>query len=127
MVVRGAVVGIVFMLGLAPGVWAQQGDRTVQPDQAQARYKIFVMEGVLEKAVQNGAAIVSRQVRAVILLPMRCSSPGVAQVRGFRLDGLGVLRCRGARAATFVRLGRCERCSATTATRWRSSRPLSKR
>lgn len=82
------IVGIVLIFGLAPGAWAQQAARVGQTDQAQARYKIFVMEGVLEKAVQNGAAIVSRQVRTIA--PDAMFLTGVAQVRGFRLDGLGV-------------------------------------
>lgn len=79
---------IVIVLGLSSGVEAQQVERAAQPDQAQARYKIFVMEGVLEKAVQNGAAIVSRQVRAIA--PDAMFLAGAAQVRGFRLDGFGV-------------------------------------
>ncbi len=85
---KRVIVGIVVVLGLASGVEAQQVERAVQPDQAQARYKIFVMEGVLEKAVQNGAAIVSRQVRAIA--PDAMFLAGAAQVRGFRLDGFGV-------------------------------------
>ena len=89
---RRLTAGIVIVLGLAPNAaWAQQPARTggsVQSDQAQARYKIFVMEGVLEKAVQNGAAILSRQVRTIA--PDAMFLTGQAQVRGFRLDGLGV-------------------------------------
>ena len=56
--------------------------------QAQARYKIFLMEGVLERAVQNGAAVLSRQVRAIS--PDAMFLTGAAQVRGFRLEGYGV-------------------------------------
>ena len=56
--------------------------------QAQARYKIFLMEGVLERAVQNGAAVLGRQVRA--LSPDAMFLTGAAQVRGFRLEGYGV-------------------------------------
>ena len=56
--------------------------------QAQARYRIFLMEGVLERAVQNGAAVLSRRVRA--LSPDAMFLTGAAQVRGFRLDGYGV-------------------------------------
>lgn len=82
------IIGIGIVCGLSSGAWAQQGDRAAQPDQAQARYKIFVMEGVLEKAVQNGAAIVSRQVRSIA--PDAMFLTGAAQVRGFRLEGFGV-------------------------------------
>ncbi len=74
-------------LGFSVSAWAQ-GSSPLQSEQAQARYKIFVMEGVLEKAVQNGAAIVSRQVRT--LAPDAMFLTGEAQVRGFRLDGFGV-------------------------------------
>lgn len=85
---KGVIIGIVVALGMSSAVRAQQADRPAQPDQAQARYKIFVMEGVLEKAVQNGAAIVSRQVRAIA--PDAMFLTGTAQVRGFRLEGFGV-------------------------------------
>lgn len=82
------IIGIFIVCGLSSHAWAQQGERVGQPDQAQARYKIFVMEGVLEKAVQNGAAIVSRQVRSIA--PDAMFLTGAAQVRGFRLEGFGV-------------------------------------
>lgn len=85
---KGVIIGIVVALAISSSAFAQQADRSGQPDQAQARYKIFVMEGVLEKAVQNGAAIVSRQVRAIA--PDAMFLTGAAQVRGFRLDGFGV-------------------------------------
>lgn len=84
------LVGILLVGGLASVAAAQAPSepRAAHPDQAQARYKIFVMEGVLEKAVQNGAAIVSRQVRAIA--PDAMFLTGAAQVRGFRLDGYGI-------------------------------------
>lgn len=85
---RGAILGIIFILGSSPSAFAQKAQAGVPTDQAQARYKIFVMEGVLEKAVQNGAAIVSRQVRNIA--PDAMFLTGAAQVRGFRLDGFGV-------------------------------------
>lgn len=89
---RRVLAGIAVVMACAPGAWAQQSGRQGQiapPDQqAQARYKIFVMEGVLEKAVQNGAAILSRQIRTVA--PDAMFLTGAAQVRGFRLDGYGV-------------------------------------
>ena len=89
---RRVLAGIAVVMACAPGAWAQQGGRQApggQPDQqAQARYKIFVMEGVLEKAVQNGAAILSRQIRSVA--PDAMFLTGAAQVRGFRLEGYGV-------------------------------------
>ncbi len=85
---RRVIVSTVIIVGLASSAWAQVVPPAGQPDQAQARYKIFVMEGVLEKAVQNGAAILSRQVRSIA--PDVMFLTGAAQVRGFRLDGFGV-------------------------------------
>ena len=74
----------------AVAVSAQQPPVPIAQEQgqAQARYRIFLMEGVLERAVQNGAAVLSRQVRA--LSPDAMFLTGAAQVRGFRLDGYGV-------------------------------------
>ena len=46
------------------------------------------MEGVLERAVSNGAENMLRQVRTV--MPDAPMLSGVPQVRGFRLDGYGV-------------------------------------
>lgn len=86
---RLLILGLLFLgtsasaaLAQAPGAAAQEAA------QAQARYKVFVMEGALERAVQNGAAILSRQVRA--FSPDAMFLTGAAQVRGFRLDGYGV-------------------------------------
>ena len=67
---------------------ARQVGTAEEQAQAQARYKVFVMEGALERAVQNGAAVLSRQVRAIS--PEAMFLTGVAQVRGFRLEGYGV-------------------------------------
>jgi hypothetical protein len=64
----------------APGA---EGDEHVQ-----ARYNIFVMEGVLERAVAHGADQLRRQVRKVA--PDLQLLTGDAQARGFRLDGYGV-------------------------------------
>lgn len=67
---------------------ARQVGTAEEQAQAQARYKVFVMEGALERAVQNGAAVLSRQVRAIS--PEAMFLTGAAQVRGFRLEGYGV-------------------------------------
>jgi hypothetical protein len=57
-------------------------------DQVKARQRIFMMEGVLERAVSNGADNMVRQMKAVMGdAPMLT---GVPEVRGFRLDGYGV-------------------------------------
>ena len=59
-----------------------------QQDQLQARYQVFVMEGVLERAVQHGGQLLSRRVQAV--MPDMLLLAGAARARGFRLEGYGV-------------------------------------
>jgi hypothetical protein len=67
----------------------QQASRQAPPkEQMQARYNIFVMEGVLERAVQHGGQNITRQVRAI--MPDMLMISGDPQARGFRLDGFGV-------------------------------------
>src|SRR6185503_10595759 len=57
-------------------------------DQVKARQRISMLEGVLERAVSNGADNMVRQMKAVMGdAPMLT---GVPEVRGFRLDGYGV-------------------------------------
>jgi hypothetical protein len=56
--------------------------------QVQARYNIFMMEGVLERAVQHGADQLRRQVQR--LMPDMMMLSGEAHARGFRLEGYGV-------------------------------------
>lgn len=84
----------VFVTGLA-GVLAtsvaiaQQAPRLAAPkEQMQARYNIFVMEGVLERAVEHGAQNITRQVGAI--MPGMLIISGAPKARGFRLDGFGV-------------------------------------
>jgi hypothetical protein len=57
-------------------------------DQVKARQRISMMEGVLERAVSNGADSVVRQMKA--LMGDAWMLTGVPEVRGFRLDGYGV-------------------------------------
>jgi hypothetical protein len=59
-----------------------------QQDQLQARYQVFVMEGVLERAVQHGGQLLSRRMQAV--MPDMLLLAGAARARGFRLEGYGV-------------------------------------
>jgi hypothetical protein len=67
----------------------QSGAPDAQRDeQVQTRYNIFVMEGVLERAVAHGADQLRRQVQR--LMPDMQLLGGEAQARGFRLDGYGV-------------------------------------
>jgi hypothetical protein len=59
-----------------------------EDDQVKTRQRISTMEGVLERAVSNGAENLLRQVRTV--MPDAPMLSGVPQVRGFKLDGYGV-------------------------------------
>ena len=59
-----------------------------EDEQVKTRQRISTMEGVLERAVSNGAENMLRQVRTV--MPDAPMLSGVPQVRGFRLDGYGV-------------------------------------
>jgi hypothetical protein len=87
-VVRTWIVGVVLAVG-ANGVTSAQTLAASDADQVRARQKIFMMEGVLERAVQLGVENLRRRVRAV--MPDDALVQGSApQVRGFRLDGYGV-------------------------------------
>ena len=59
-----------------------------EDEQVKTRQRISTMEGVLERAVSNGAENMLRQVRTV--MPDAPMLSGMPQVRGFRLDGYGV-------------------------------------
>jgi hypothetical protein len=67
---------------------AERQDASSRDQQVQTRYNIFVMEGVLERAVAHGADRLRRQVRRV--MPDMLLLSGEAQARGFRLEGYGV-------------------------------------
>jgi hypothetical protein len=78
------IVGAVFVSLVGAVGYAQQNEM----DQVKARQRISMMEGVLERAVSNGADNMVRQMKAVMGdAPMLT---GVPEVRGFRLDGYGV-------------------------------------
>jgi hypothetical protein len=82
---RRWVVGAMFVLLAGAVGFAQQ---QTEIDQVKARQRISMMEGVLERAVSNGADSMVRQMKAVMGdAPMLT---GVPEVRGFRLDGYGV-------------------------------------
>jgi hypothetical protein len=85
--VRACLVGIVIVIGVAPGAFAQTSPPEV--DQVKARQKISMMESVLESAVANGADSLMRQVRAV-MPPDALMLTGAPSARGFRLEGYGV-------------------------------------
>ena len=82
---RHYVAGTALVLLTGSITFAQQQS---EMDQVKARQRISMMEGVLERAVSNGADNMVRQMKAVMGdAPMLT---GVPEVRGFRLDGYGV-------------------------------------
>jgi hypothetical protein len=87
---RVAVCALAAVASLSTGVAAAQvpQSRTAEIEQIRLRQRISLMEGVLERAVSNGADNLLRQVQHVMPeVPMLTGAP---EVRGFRLDGYGV-------------------------------------
>ena len=82
------LVGAAVLLLAASGAASAQPARPEADDPMKARYNIFVMEGVLERAVDYGADVLRKQVRSI--MPDMLLISGAAQARGFRLDGYGV-------------------------------------
>ena len=76
---------------VAPVVASAQAPRTVETETIRARQKISIIEGALERAVQNGASNFSRQIQAAAP-----NADGMAMlmgapiVRGFPIEGTGV-------------------------------------
>ncbi|MBI4887737.1 MAG: hypothetical protein HY824_11640 [Acidobacteria bacterium] len=82
-----------WIIGLAvvavSGMASAQTTQGPGAEQVRARQKIFMMEGVLERAVQLGVENLRTRIRAI--MPDDALLQGSApQVRGFRLDGYGV-------------------------------------
>lgn len=67
-----------------------QTPRRSEAEQVRARQKISMMEGVLERAVTNGAENLFRQVRAAMPSSDGPRLIGAPEVRGFTLEGFGV-------------------------------------
>lgn len=83
------VIGVAITVGLAGAASAQAPQAAEPEEQVKARQKIFMMEGVLERAVQLGVDNLRRKVRSV--MPDDALVQGSAPtVRGFRLDGYGI-------------------------------------
>jgi hypothetical protein len=82
---RQWIVGTTFVFLVGAVGFAQQPS---EADQVKSRQRISMMEGVLERAVSNGADNMLRQMRAVMAdAPMLTGEP---EVRGFKLDGYGI-------------------------------------
>ncbi len=83
------VVGAVAVMAMAAGAQAQVPGDGNASEALRARQKIFMMEGVLERAVQLGVDNLRRRVGAVIPDDTLLQG-GVPVVRGFRLEGYGL-------------------------------------
>jgi hypothetical protein len=83
------VVGVVAVMGMVAGAQAQVPADGDGSEALRARQKIFMMEGVLERAVQLGVDNLRRRVGAVIPDDTLLQG-GVPVVRGFRLEGYGL-------------------------------------
>ena len=88
--VRQFIIGVVASVVVTSGAdAAQTASAAPDSEQVRARQRIFMMEGVLERAVQLGVDNLRRRARSV--MPDDALVQGSApQVRGFRLDGYGV-------------------------------------
>ena len=76
---------------VTPVVTSAQTPRAVETETIRARQKISVVEGSLERAVQNGADNFSRQIQAAApSADGMAMLMGAPQVRGFRLEPGGV-------------------------------------
>jgi hypothetical protein len=81
----GVVAAVVTLWVASTGAQVPKG---AEAEQVRQRQRISLMEGVLERAVANGADNLLRQVKHVMPdVPMLTGAP---EVRGFRLDGYGV-------------------------------------
>lgn len=84
-----AGVALLVWAATAAGAAAQTPD-SADAGQIRARQKIFMMEGVLERAVQVGIDTLRRQLASVMPDDMLLVAGDGPQARGFRLDGYGV-------------------------------------
>ncbi|HEY8548869.1 MAG TPA: hypothetical protein VIL35_02840 [Vicinamibacterales bacterium] len=83
----------IFSSGTTPSAAQPQTDRSVPPVRPRdaavdARYKVRIMEGVLEKAVSQAALLLNQQLRA--FSPDLIQLTGAARARGYRLEGYGL-------------------------------------
>jgi hypothetical protein len=85
-----AFFGVAILIGAAGAVSAQTPAQNNEAEQIRARQKIFMMEGVLERAVDVGIDTFRRQLRSVMPDDMLLVAGDSPAARGFRLDGYGV-------------------------------------
>jgi hypothetical protein len=89
-VLRAVFVGVAILTGAVGAVSAQSPAPGNEAEQIKARQKIFMMEGVLERAVQVGIDTFRQQLSAVMPPEMLLVAGDAPAARGFRLDGYGV-------------------------------------
>jgi hypothetical protein len=78
------------VVGMVAALSAQTAQRSAEDEQMRkARQQISMMEGVLERAVQNGVDNLRRKVREVMPDDALLQG-GLPQVRGFRLESYGI-------------------------------------
>jgi hypothetical protein len=87
--VKRWIIGVA-LLGVAGASSAQPVQQGAEAEQTKARQKVFMMEGVLERAVQIGVDTLRARVRTVMPDDTLLLS-GAPSARGFRLEGYGVL------------------------------------
>jgi hypothetical protein len=85
-----AVFIVTVLIGAPVAASAQAPAQNNEAEQIRARQKIFMMEGVLERAVQVGIDSFRRQLSAVMPDDMLLVAGDTPAARGFRLDGYGV-------------------------------------
>ena len=88
-IVRSAVLIALALCVTASATFAQTPAQLGEPEQVRSRQKIFMMEGVLERAVQVGIDSFRRRLSAVMPDDMLLIAGDGPQVRGFRLEGYG--------------------------------------
>ena len=89
---KGWMIGAL-MVGAASAASAQTAQvpqQNTDLEQVKARQRVFMMEGVLERAVQIGVDTLRQRVRTVMPDDTLLLS-GAPEVRGFRLEGYGVM------------------------------------
>lgn len=87
--VKASIIGVAILAGVSGAAAAQAPAASTDVEQLRARQQISMLEGVLQRAVQNGVDNLRRKVRAVI--PDDALVQGsLPEVRGFRLEGYGV-------------------------------------
>lgn len=87
-VVKILVIGVALLAAASPA--PGQTPAQAEAEQIKARQKIFMMEGVLERAVNVGIDTFRRQLASAMPDDMLLVTGDAPQARGFRLEGYGV-------------------------------------